>query len=88
VWKHDPNAQAKTLIKTLFDNALVPAFWGSHFSGLRATLEAGVPTIRNKLGGHGQGTQIVEVPVHMVAYMLHLTGSAIVFLAEADKALP
>jgi hypothetical protein len=87
-WSHDPNATAKTLIQVLFDNGLVPSFWSSHFTGLRATLEAGVPTIRNRLGGHGQGTQVVQVPPHFVAYLLHLTGSAIVFLAEAEKALP
>jgi hypothetical protein len=53
---------------------------------LRSTLESGVPTARNKLGGHGQGTEVVEVPEHIVSYALHLTASAIVFLAEAEKA--
>ena len=64
-WKHDPNATVKTLLQVLFDNGLVPSFWNSHFSALRSTLEAGVPPARNKLGGHGQGSQVVEVPEYM-----------------------
>ncbi len=87
-WTHDPHATAKALLDVLFEKGLIPSFWSSHFSGLRAALEAGVPTGRNRLGGHGQGTEVVAVPVHLVAYVLHLTASAIVFLVEAEKALP
>lgn len=87
-WTHDKNATANTLVKTLFDNNLIPPFWNAHFTALRSTLEAGVPTARNKLGGHGQGTEIVEVPDFLVGYVLHLTASAILFLASAEKALP
>jgi hypothetical protein len=87
-WKHDPNATAKPLLDVLFSNGLVPAFWAQHFSGLRGALESGVPAARNKLGGHGQGTQVVHVPEHLVAFVLHSTASAIVFLVEAEKALP
>jgi hypothetical protein len=87
-WKHDPNATSNALLQVIFDNGLVPSFWNQHFSALRSTLESGVPTARNKLGGHGQGTQVVHVPEHLVAYVLHLTASAIVFLAEAEKSSP
>jgi hypothetical protein len=87
-WKHDPKATAKTLVQTLFDNGLIPPFWEQHFSALRSTLESGVPTARNRLGGHGQGATVVEVPSYLVAYVLHLTASAVVFLCEAERALP
>lgn len=87
-WTHDPNATSKTLLQVLFDNGLVPSFWTQHFSALRSTLESGVPTARNKLGGHGQGTDVVRVPEHLVAYVLHMTASSIVFLAEAERNLP
>jgi hypothetical protein len=84
-WRCDPNATAKTLLQVLFDNGLVPSFWNQHFSALRSTLESGVPTARNRLGAHGQGAGVVEVPDHIVAYVLHMTASAIVFIAEADR---
>jgi hypothetical protein len=61
-WSYDPKATMNALIQILFDNGLVPAFWAQHFSSLRSTLESGVPTARNRLGAHGQGTEIVEVP--------------------------
>lgn len=87
-WKHNPTATASLLLDTLFANGLIPQFWTQHFSALRSTLEAGVPTARNRLGGHGQGTTVVQVPEYFVGYVLHLTASAIVFLAEAEKAMP
>ena len=87
-WTFDANATSKALIKVLFDEGLVPQFWSQHFSGLRAMLESGVPTARNRLGGHGQGSNVVQVPAHFVAYVLHQTASTIVFLARAEKTLP
>ena len=87
-WTHNPNATSKDLLKVLFENNLIPPFWNSHFSGLRSTLEAGAPTARNRLGGHGQGTEVREIPSYLVSYVLHLTASAIVFLVEAEKGNP
>ena len=86
-WSYNPNATATSLIKVCFDHELIPKFWEAHYSSLRSLLESGVPAGRNKSGGHGQGTKPVSVPNHLVAYMLHMTASAIVFLAEAEKEL-
>lgn len=86
-WQLPAKATASALIQTLFDNGLVPTFWQQHFAALRSTLEAGVPTIRNKVGGHGQGVTVVEVPEHLASYTIHLTASAMVFLAAAENAL-
>ena len=87
-WSYSQVATSKALIQVCLDNGLIPSFWQSHYTALRSLLESGVPTGRNKLGGHGQGTTPVSVPDHLVAYMLHMTASAIVFLAEAEKNLP
>ncbi len=86
-WTVASTAPAKDLIQICFDKGLIPSFWQSHFSGLRSILEAGVPTARNKLGGHGQGDQVTPVPGHLAAYVLHQTASAIVFLVESEKCL-
>ena len=86
-WQYGGTATAKSLIQACFDNGLIDPFWQSHYSSLRSSLESGVPTGRNKLSGHGQGTTPTTVPGHLVAYMLHMTASVIVFLAEADKSL-
>ena len=87
-WSYSNTATAKPLIQVCFDNGLIPSFWQSHYSSLRNLLESSVPTGRNKLSGHGQGTTLEAVPDYLVAYMLHMTASAIVFLAEADEKAP
>jgi hypothetical protein len=86
-WSHPPTATAKELMKVLFDKGLVPPMLESHFSNLRVAMESGLPTVRNKTSGHGQGPSPVELPAHFAAYSLHLTASNIVFLVEAHKAL-
>ncbi|MEJ1340118.1 MAG: hypothetical protein RPU61_04755 [Candidatus Sedimenticola sp. (ex Thyasira tokunagai)] len=87
-WPYQATATAKPLIKVCFDNGLIPPFWESHFSSLRSTLESGIPTGRNKMAGHGQGATPVAVPDHLVAYMLHMTASTLVFLTTAEGTLP
>jgi hypothetical protein len=87
-WIFKPTDTASGLFEVCFKNGLVPTFLQSHYSALRNTLESGVPPVRNKLGGHGQGTQVVTVPPHYAAYALHMTGSALQFLIEAEKNLP
>lgn len=87
-WPFKPTDTAKPLLDICFKHGLIPPFLQSHYSALQSTLESGVPTVRNKLGGHGQGSQVVNVPPHYGAYALHLTASAIQFLIEAEKALP
>ena len=86
-WAYNSNATAKTLIQVCFDNDLVPPFWQQHLSSLRSMLESGIPTGRNKLGGHGQGSTLIVVPDYLVAYMLHMTASTLVFLTTAEKNL-
>lgn len=87
-WGYAGNATAKNLIQACLDNGLIPVFWQQNFTSLRSLLESSVPTGRNKLGGHGQGASTTVVPDHLVAYMLHMTASALVFLGEAEAALP
>ena len=87
-WQYDKDrSTAQVLIKICFDNRLIPKYWESHYSSLRSLLESGVPTGRNKLGSHGQGTAPTSVPDYLAAYMLHMTAATIVFLAEAEKQL-
>lgn len=86
-WSYQPNATAKTLIEVCFNNDLIPSFWQQQFNSLRSMLESSIPTGRNKLSGHGQGTTPTAVPDYLVAYMLHMTASTLVFLTTAEKNL-
>lgn len=85
-WAVDPKATAKGLFDLMFEKKLIPLFWAQHFSGLRATLEGGVPTVRNRLSGHGQGSEVIAVPKHIVAFALHQTAAAIVYLVSSEAA--
>lgn len=84
-WHVDENATAKVLIDVCLKNGLLPPFLQSQFSALRAVLESGVPTGRNKLSGHGQGSEAVAVPRYFASYILHLTGTTILLFVEADQ---
>ncbi len=87
-WAYDSKDTSKRLIEICYQKDLVPTFWQQHMSALRGLLEGGVPTGRNKLSGHGQGSVPTEVPDHIVAYVLHMTAAAIVFLVKADESMP
>jgi hypothetical protein len=86
-WAVQPSDTAKKLIDVCFAQDLIPSYWQTHFSSLRAMLESSIPTARNKASGHGQGGEIRTVPDHLAAYVLHMTASTIVFLTKAEEAL-
>jgi hypothetical protein len=84
-WQYKSGDNAKNLIQICFDKNLIPSFWQAQFTSLRSMLESSIPTGRNKLSGHGQGTDPVIIPDYLVAYMLHMTASTLVFLTTAEK---
>jgi hypothetical protein len=86
-WKFDSSDPVKKLLAVVIENGLVPRFSETHLAALRTTLESGVPTVRNKLGGHGQGAEIRAVPSLIASYALHLTATNIVFLVESEAEL-
>ena len=64
-WVYDPGRDtASALITICVTNGLVPAFMQSCLTT--------IPTVRNKMGGHGQGPEPVEVP-YFAEYLLHET---------------
>lgn len=84
-WEYKSTDNAKNLIAICFDKGLIPTYMSSHFSSLRSTMESGVPTLRNKNGGHGQGAELIIVPGHLARYMLNMTASTILFLVEMNN---
>jgi len=83
-WRYSEKHTAKNLIHVCLENGLLPLFLEAEMNALRAQLESGIPTVRHKLGGHGQGSQPVEVPSYYASYMLHMTATTIKFLVEAE----
>ena len=81
-WSYDKTDSAAKLIKKCFDYELVPTYSQNQFTSLRNLIESGIPTIRNKVGGHGQGSVPESVDDRLTRYGMNLTGSNIIFLIE------
>lgn len=86
-WALTQTDTAKKLINGCIVNGLIPEYMQNEFSSLRILLESGIPTIRNKEGGHGQGHEITIVPEHLASFALHLTASTLLFLAQCEEQL-
>jgi hypothetical protein len=86
-WTYKETDTASTLIDTCLKNGLLPSFMQAHLGTVKSGLESAIPTVRNKLGGHGQGVEPKEVPQFYSEYLLHETAATIVFLVDAYKAL-
>jgi hypothetical protein len=87
-WAYKDTDTASTLIDTCLKSGLLPPFMQTHLGTVKSALESAIPTVRNRLGGHGQGVQPKEVPQFYAEYLLHETAATIVFLVDAYKALP
>lgn len=84
-WPHDPNRDTmKRLLEVAIRHGAVDSMWQSHFDSVRALLESGVATARNKFDGHGQGATQRTVPAHLATFALHQSASAILFFATAN----
>jgi hypothetical protein len=83
-WNYESNITAGGLIELLIKNELIPSMLQAQFTALRSCLESGIPTLRNKLAGHGQGGQVIVVPEYISSYMLNLTATNIVLLVKLD----
>lgn len=84
-WPYNQNDTAKKLINSCLANGLVPEYLQNQFSSVRTLLESGIPTVRNKEGGHGQGSEVTAVPEHLASYTLHLTATNLLFLNNCEK---
>jgi hypothetical protein len=87
-WKMDDKDTASKLIEHVMSNKLIPDYLQTHFNALRSCLQTGVPTVRNKAGGHGKGINAVAIPSYMAEYLLAESAAAIRLLVQADKQTP
>ena len=82
-YSYDPaKSTAKELIGILENNAFYPAYMNNHMTSLRTSLESGLPTMRNKNAGHGQGAAVVNVSDEFAEYALNLAATNIVLLTK------
>ena len=82
-WAYGQTDTASKLIEVCLSKGLVPTFTQQQLTSLRTLLESGVPTLRNKQAGHGQGAQKHDVPSHLARFALHATAAVVVLFVEA-----
>jgi hypothetical protein len=83
-WDMPGEAKFDNLFAEVKKRGLFPPFLGSHIGELKKFLQTAA-VIRNEEGAHGAGSTPNEVPDHLAAYQIHLTGSAIVFLIHCNE---
>lgn len=71
---------AKTLINILENNNFYPSYMSSYMASIRTTLETGLPVVRNKNAGHGQGSSVTPISDEFAEYALNLAATNIVLL--------
>lgn len=82
-YPYDPAKNtAKDLISILEANNFYPSYMNNHITSLRTSLESGLPTLRNKNAGHGQGASVVNVSNEFTEYALNLAATNIVLLVK------
>lgn len=82
-YAYDKNKDTvQKLITILENNGFYPSYKNAHLTSIRTTLETGLPVVRNKVVGHGQGNQIITIPDEYTDYALHLAATNILFLVR------
>ena len=87
-WSYLPTDTAAKLIGVVFANGLVAPPLQTQFNSLKSVLESGLPTARNKMSGHGQGSNAIVVPDYVASYALNTCAANIAMLVSALNGLP
>lgn len=76
---------AKKLINTFITKGLISSYSQTQFSSLINLLESGIPAVRNRNSGHGQGNDQHLVNDGITRYGLNLTATSILFVVEESQ---
>ncbi len=73
---------ASALLNLLKEKGLFDSFMADSLSKVTNILSSGLPTVRNKVSGHGDGLEIVEVKRSYASFAINLAGTYIVLLID------
>jgi hypothetical protein len=86
-WPYDRGDRASELVTKVTNNGLFTHAFEKSLSAYVAMLKAGLPSVRNDAGGHGEGITAPTVTAEIARFALNLTASNILFLGESYRAL-
>lgn len=75
-------ATASTLVNLLKDNNIFDSYLIDSITKITNILTSGLPVVRNKQAGHGDGAEVNEVERSYASFAINLAGSYIVFLID------
>jgi hypothetical protein len=84
---YSENDSASKLVDACIANEIIPKYLETHFKALSTLLKTGLPVLRNKTSGHGQGASIKNLDDHFVSYALYTALANIKLIIECDKKL-
>lgn len=84
-WAINSGDSVKKIINVCFNNGLLPTYQQTQYAALINLLESGIPTLRNKIAGHGQGKDNIIVENETTRYGLNITGSSIIYLIDLSE---
>ncbi len=80
--KYKDEDTSRPLIKHLIDGGIIPTYQDNYMNNLEQVLSSGLPTVRNKEAGHGQGDEIRKVDNTLVEYAINMAATNIVYLVS------
>lgn len=86
-WTYAAGDNASQLISKVTENGLFTRDFDQSFTAYVAMMKSGIPAVRNKSGGHGDGIADARVTGEIARYALNLSATNILFVAECFGAL-
>lgn len=86
-WEYGKGDRASELVSKVNTKGLFTHDFDKNFTAYVAMLKAGLPSVRNDAGGHGEGLAAAAVTAQIARFALNLTASNMLFLGESYDAL-
>ena len=86
-WTYNSGDTAARLVTVVNTNGLFTHDFDASVTAYVAMLKAGLPTVRNNAGGHGEGLAAKAVTSGIARFAINLTASNIVLLGDSYAAL-
>jgi|GEM_PF-3202316 len=81
--EYDKNkSTASALLILLKENGLLDSFMDDSLIKVTNILSSGLPVVRNKISGHGDGLEVMEVKRSYASFAINLAGTYIVLLID------
>jgi hypothetical protein len=85
-WSYDKGDRAPELVTNVTNKGLFTHDFDKSLTAYVAMLKAGLPSVRNDAGAHGEGIAAAAVTPEIARFALNLTASNILFLGESYRA--